>query len=423
MDQSKIGRFIAQRRKEKGWLQREVAEQLGVSEKTVSKWECGNGLPEVVFMEPLCALLGISVSELLAGERIPLAELLRSLDVSRLELMRQLEFEQMKMRLYKLYGLEIESMEPAESGAGGMTYFVCAGGEKYVVKYSAENGMNHPEVEIRVCRRLLEKGVPACRFVDNLRGAAISVDETGRSFTVKHYEEGSVYDYHEAPRALQAESARMLGRIHAALKGLDGVPEGIGAGFFEGRAPMQMKESFRRTLRRAEENGDAEMKENLRGILSALDALPQPPEISRLTCGPTHGDYMISQLVWQGERIHGVIDFTCACRHPYVWEIFRSYCFMAPEVQRGEVDVGALLDYFAAYREENSLTREDIENAGNLFACFLAACNFYEQYENSLSPNRGIYRQQGDMAAGLLRWFAGNLPKLNARLREFAEEK
>ena len=45
MDQLKIGKFIAQTRKEKGLTQRELADKLFISDKTVSKWECGNGLP------------------------------------------------------------------------------------------------------------------------------------------------------------------------------------------------------------------------------------------------------------------------------------------------------------------------------------------------------------------------------------------
>lgn len=58
MNQDKIGKFIAQRRKARGFLQKDIAERLGVSEKTISKWECGNGLPDVeimrsyVFMAP-----------------------------------------------------------------------------------------------------------------------------------------------------------------------------------------------------------------------------------------------------------------------------------------------------------------------------------------------------------------------------------
>lgn len=70
MDQRKTGKFIAQMRKEKGMTQREVADRLLISDKTVSKWETGNGLPEVSLMLPLCEILEISVNELLLGERI-----------------------------------------------------------------------------------------------------------------------------------------------------------------------------------------------------------------------------------------------------------------------------------------------------------------------------------------------------------------
>ena len=70
MDQIKVGHFIRELRLERGLKQRELAEQLGVADKTVSKWECGNGLPEVALMMPLCTILGISVNELLSGERL-----------------------------------------------------------------------------------------------------------------------------------------------------------------------------------------------------------------------------------------------------------------------------------------------------------------------------------------------------------------
>ncbi|MBQ9103994.1 MAG: helix-turn-helix transcriptional regulator [Clostridia bacterium] len=70
MDQVKTGAFIAELRKEKGLTQKEVAEKLGVADKTVSKWETGRGLPEVSLMMPLCEVLGITVNELLSGEKI-----------------------------------------------------------------------------------------------------------------------------------------------------------------------------------------------------------------------------------------------------------------------------------------------------------------------------------------------------------------
>lgn len=70
MDQIKIGKFIAERRKSKGYTQKQLSDILRISDKTVSKWECGNGFPEVSLLLPLCEELGISVNELLAGERV-----------------------------------------------------------------------------------------------------------------------------------------------------------------------------------------------------------------------------------------------------------------------------------------------------------------------------------------------------------------
>ena len=63
MDQIKIGKFIAKVRKENNMTQRELADALMISDKTVSKWECGKGLPEVSLMMPLCEILTISVNE------------------------------------------------------------------------------------------------------------------------------------------------------------------------------------------------------------------------------------------------------------------------------------------------------------------------------------------------------------------------
>lgn len=74
MDQIKTGKFIAQMRKEQGLTQSQLADKLFISNKTISKWETGKGLPEVSIMLPLCEILGINVNELLTGEKIPIAE-------------------------------------------------------------------------------------------------------------------------------------------------------------------------------------------------------------------------------------------------------------------------------------------------------------------------------------------------------------
>ncbi len=70
MDQIKIGKFIALQRKSKNYTQKQLADILGISDKTISKWECGKGFPEVSLLLPLCNELSISVNELLSGERV-----------------------------------------------------------------------------------------------------------------------------------------------------------------------------------------------------------------------------------------------------------------------------------------------------------------------------------------------------------------
>ena len=69
MNQIQIGKFIAATRKENGLTQRQLAQRLSISDKTVSKWECGKGLPEVSLLLPLCGQLHITVNDLLSGRR------------------------------------------------------------------------------------------------------------------------------------------------------------------------------------------------------------------------------------------------------------------------------------------------------------------------------------------------------------------
>ena len=68
IDQIKIGKFIAAKRKEKSLTQAEVAKKLGITDRAVSKWERGLALPDASIMLDLCSILGISIAELLTGE-------------------------------------------------------------------------------------------------------------------------------------------------------------------------------------------------------------------------------------------------------------------------------------------------------------------------------------------------------------------
>lgn len=70
MDQVKIGKFISELRKERGMTQEQLSKKLGVTQKSVSRWETGKNMPDLSLLQLLSLELGISVSELLDGEKI-----------------------------------------------------------------------------------------------------------------------------------------------------------------------------------------------------------------------------------------------------------------------------------------------------------------------------------------------------------------
>ncbi len=70
MDAKKTGLFIAEKRKEKNLTQQDLADKLHLSNRTISKWECGKGMPDSAVMMELCEALDISANELLSGEHI-----------------------------------------------------------------------------------------------------------------------------------------------------------------------------------------------------------------------------------------------------------------------------------------------------------------------------------------------------------------
>ncbi len=91
MDQVKIGRFIAERRKTQQLTQRQLAERLGVTDRAVSKWETGRAMPDASLMLDLCHELGISVNDLLCGEVVTVDHYNKEMENNLLQLIREKE--------------------------------------------------------------------------------------------------------------------------------------------------------------------------------------------------------------------------------------------------------------------------------------------------------------------------------------------
>ncbi len=91
MDQIKIGKFIAERRRAVGLTQLQLAEKLNITDRAVSKWETGRAIPDSSLMLPLCEILDISVNDLLCGETVDLDNYKEELEKNLLEMIKQKE--------------------------------------------------------------------------------------------------------------------------------------------------------------------------------------------------------------------------------------------------------------------------------------------------------------------------------------------
>jgi len=89
MNQEKIGKFIAECRKEQGITQVQLAEKLDITYKAVSKWESGKGLPDASRMIDLCNILKITVNDLLSGEKVGKENYINQVDDNLVELQKQ----------------------------------------------------------------------------------------------------------------------------------------------------------------------------------------------------------------------------------------------------------------------------------------------------------------------------------------------
>lgn len=107
MNQEEIGKFISSCRKDMGLTQMQLAEMLNITNRAVSKWETGKSCPDVSIMLELCDILGITVNELLSGERIVMEDYQKKAEENLIELQSKKEEAQKSLSRVELIWLVI----------------------------------------------------------------------------------------------------------------------------------------------------------------------------------------------------------------------------------------------------------------------------------------------------------------------------
>ena len=96
MNQEKIGKFIAEKRKERNLTQEQLAEKLGVTNRSISNWENGKNMPDLSLFKPLCNELNISINELMSGEIIDNKNYINVLEENIVDMVSDLENKKKK---------------------------------------------------------------------------------------------------------------------------------------------------------------------------------------------------------------------------------------------------------------------------------------------------------------------------------------
>ena len=131
MDQIKIGRFIAVRRKRANLTQLQLADRLGITDKAVSKWERGITMPDTSIMLELCDILGISVNELLSGEKINMENSSQKNEQLLLDMAKELE-KKNKTIWSSMWAIMIVSMTALIAGIFIAAFLIPEGVWKFV---------------------------------------------------------------------------------------------------------------------------------------------------------------------------------------------------------------------------------------------------------------------------------------------------
>ena len=102
MNQVKIGSFIAERRRARGLTQMQLGEMLGITDRAISKWECGRAMPDSQLMLELCDILGISVTDLLNGEVVTMEKFNEKSEQNLIDLVKQKEEADKQMLMLEI---------------------------------------------------------------------------------------------------------------------------------------------------------------------------------------------------------------------------------------------------------------------------------------------------------------------------------
>ena len=291
------------------------------------------------------------------------------------------------------YGLQVQSAQKTALGSANCYRVSCGEGMFFLKEFQSRFSSEDLRREAELCNFLCTRNFPAARFLYTKSGA-VYMEYQGHLLCMETFIDGKTYGYADLPRGLLPQMARTLGQLHQTLQGYP-LPESMGQTWLAAYSPEEQAARYEELLQLAGQNPGDPHYEMLREELSykkelSLRCGDYRKYYEGITYVSTHGDYQGCQLVWEGDTVKAVIDFSSACTLPAVWEVMRSYVQTSEDSrQRAAVDADGLCGYVDEYMKIAPLTRADLAAMPYVYLFQLARSAFgYREYLTTDSEDR-----------------------------------
>ena len=296
--------------------------------------------------------------------------------------------------ILRRYGLTMRLSRKLPLGSANCYEVRCEEGNYFLKEYQSEISRGEVEREAAVTAHLAGKNLPVAKFLKTTAGE-VCTEVEGHVISVQEYVEGQTY-LNDLPKELFAESAALLGKIHAALRDFP-MEKGMDEAWIESFSPANAVAKFDALLQVVSEADDSEdpnlskIREDLLYKKDLVRKLSRwKPWFAGITYTPSHGDYTACQLVWEGNHIKAVIDFSAAKSLPAVWEIMRSYIQSGGACKGGApFDTEDFVAYVREYMKFAPLTKRDLAAMPYIYLFQLSRSSYgYKEYLVIRTENR-----------------------------------
>lgn len=295
--------------------------------------------------------------------------------------------------LMKHYGIHFASAQKLELGTANC-YRVFDGEKYYFLKeFQSSFSVNEILQEAELLEFLSESDIPTTHFYKTVQNEYV-VEYENHLVCLEEYIEGQAYNYDNLPCHLLPQVAKMLGKLHYVLRDYP--------------LPIDMSDewlnSFSSDKVIAEYDALIEIaknKDNDKHIAQIIEDLEYKKQLAvrceeykkyynEITYCATHGDYQGCQMIFDGEEVKAIIDFSSASTLPVTWEIMRSYIQSSEQCRsNAKIDIDGFCDYVREYMKYSKLTKADIIAMPYVYLFQLARSKYgYPQYLKTDSPDK-----------------------------------